>query len=282
MTSNQHASDFHKADERGYVLGRDHAAAARLNFQFYLWKESLQFNIHPSIPIPKQAWIADVATGTAIWLTDLAREVNDAHLDGFDLELEQAPPSQWLPASIKLRTWNIFNEVPAAFLEKYDIVHVRLLVLVVQNSDPRPILRNLIKMLKPGGYLQWDDLDSVHACVRTVDESLQIPALRQLHKMMYSDGKHDWTLQLADIAQQEGLGNTELYKFEDRAELAKANGEQHLLTMEEVAAHLLQMGNAQEASKLHQLIQNVYKESLMGAAISIPRVVCVGRKPMRS
>ena len=99
-------------------------AASRLNLQHYLWKESLQFNLHPSISIPKEARIADAATGTAIWLVDVAREYPTAQLDGFHINTSQAPPKQWLPPDIILETWNIFDDVPEQMNGVYDIVHV--------------------------------------------------------------------------------------------------------------------------------------------------------------
>ena len=37
----------------------------RLNLQFFLWKNTLQFNLHPQIPVlGSSARIADIATGT--------------------------------------------------------------------------------------------------------------------------------------------------------------------------------------------------------------------------
>jgi SAM-dependent methyltransferase len=279
MTEDQKDPDFNLVDGHGYMLDRNYAAASRLNFQFYLWKESLQFNIHPSIPVPvDNARIADVATGTAIWLIDSARNLPTAQLDGFDINLGQAPLQQWLPSNVTLRHWNIFDDIPQDMLEKYDIVHVRLLILVVENSDPRPIIRKLIKMLKPGGYLQWDDLNYPDTCVKAIDPSLPTPALHEFRKLAYSRGRHDWTLQLADITRDEGLEEAKLYHFEDRIELAKANGEQHLLTMEEFASRLAEVGKVDEAAKLYQLIRDVYKESRAGAALSMPRVVSVARK----
>lgn len=279
MTEEQKVPDFNLVDGHGYMLDRSYAAASRLNYQYFLWKESLHFHIHPSIPIPDDnAQIADVATGTAIWLMDVARDLPTAQLDGFDINLAQAPLQQWLPPNVKLRDWNVFDEVPHELLGKYDIIHVRLLILVVENSDPRPIIRKLIKMLKPGGYLQWDDLNYPDTCVKAIDPSLPTPALDEFRKLAYSRGRHDWTLQLADIMQEEGLEDAKLYNFEDRIELAKANGEQHLLTMEEFASRLAEVGKIDEAAKLYQLIRDVYKESLQGAALSMPRVVSVARK----
>ncbi len=127
-----------------------------------------------------------MGTGTAIWLLNLARELPSAQLDGLDINLAQAPPKQGLPRNVKLRTWNALDDVPSELVGQYDLVHVRLLVFAVDNSDPRPMLRNLIKMLIPGGFLQWDELDFRGTHVITVDESLQTPALEDLRRTMYS------------------------------------------------------------------------------------------------
>ena len=43
-------------------------------------------------------------------------------------------------------TLDILDEVPTHLVERYDIVHVGLLVLVARN-DPMPLLRNLVRML---------------------------------------------------------------------------------------------------------------------------------------
>lgn len=38
----------------------------RLNYQYYLWQNTLGFNLHPDIPkLAADARIADVATGSA-------------------------------------------------------------------------------------------------------------------------------------------------------------------------------------------------------------------------
>lgn len=271
---------FQLADGQSYMLDRNYSAACRLNYQYYHWKESLQFNIHPSIPIPKHdARIADVGTGTAIWLLDLARDLPSAQLDGLDISLAQAPPKQWLPKNVNLRTWNAMNDVPSDLVGQYDLVHVRLLVLVVDNSDPRPMLRNLITLLKPGGYLQWDELDFRGTHVITADESVEAPALQDLRNTMYSDGRQDWALQLPEISSAEGLQDAELYRYEDRTELLRANCEQRLLVMDEYASRLVQIGKNEEASRLYRIIHDAYEETMRGAALVVPRIVCVAKKP---
>lgn len=282
MSIKSNSPDFNLADGHGYMLGRGYAAAPRLNFQYFLWKESLQFDIHPSISISeKLCQIADIATGTGIWLTEVARQMPDATFYGFDVNLSQAPPKEWLPSNVDLVHWNMFDEVPEDMLGRFDIVHVRLLILVVQNSDPRNVIRNLVNMLKPGGYLQWDDLNYPGTHVRTAGTLAKTTKSDELRTMVYSQGRHDWTLELARFFSEEGLLESEIFHYQDRPDLARANGEQHLLTMEEFASGLVTTERKGEATKILQLIKDVHEEMLTGAALSMPRVVCIGRKPER-
>ena len=274
----QESPDFHLADGRGYMLGRSYAAASRLNLQHYLWKESLHFNLHPSISIPKEASIADVATGTAAWLIDVAREYPTARLDGFDIDTSQAPPEQWLPSNVTLKTWNIFDDVPEEMVGIYDVVHVRLVVLVVRKSDIRNVIRKLLRMLKPNGFIQWDELDYPGTHVRTSKDSLQTPALHKLREVVYSRGRNDWTLRLPEDFAEEGLLNTTIHHFQDPPDMARANSEQHLLTMEEFASSLATTDHKGEATEILKLIQDGAHEVSSGAALSMPKVVCVGRK----
>ena len=118
----------------------------------------------------------------------------------------------------------------------FDVVHVRLLILVVQKTDPANILRNLLRMLKPGGYLQWDDLNYPDTHVKASDSSMQTPALNELRKVVYSQGRNDLTLRLSNFFAEEGLLGVRLYHYQNPLDMAKANGEQQLLTMEKFAS----------------------------------------------
>ena len=270
--------DFHAGDAHEYMLDRSYAAASRLNFQFYLWKESLKFNLHPSIPITRNQRIADVGTGTAIWASEVARQLPNAQVDGLDISLDQAPAQEWLPPNVHLRKWNMLEDVPDDMIKKYDIVHLRLLILVVENSNPRPIIQNVAKMLKPGGYMQWDDLNYPDICIKKIKD-MHTPALDELRETTYSRGRGDWVMELPNTCTELGFTEAAMYHFEDRADLIKANGDQHLLTMEEFGNRLRSVGNMEGARKIEDLIRGSYKESCKGAAFSMPRAVCVARKP---
>ncbi|CAG8979354.1 hypothetical protein HYALB_00002480 [Hymenoscyphus albidus] len=270
-------ADFGLAKGQGYMLDRTHAAACRLNLQFYLWKDAIGFNIHPSIPISKSCIIADVAAGTGAWLLDVARTLPNAMLEGFDNDLSQAPHEKWLPSNTSMRHWDIFKDLPEDLVGRFDFVHVRLLVMVVEGR-PEGVIRNLLRMLKLEGYLQWDELDCVNMRVKKVDPAIQTPALDQLVKMSYANGRYNWTLELPKLMTEEGFLDVTMEHFDDKPELVRAFNEQHLLTMEEFALKLLKMGKEDAAGKFFELIKDAYQEAVAGAAFCIPRIVCVGRK----
>ncbi|KAF1359019.1 S-adenosyl-L-methionine-dependent methyltransferase [Lizonia empirigonia] len=143
-----------------YRLNRDVIASTRLNLQHYIWKESMGYMLHPSIKLPSSGVrIADIGTGTGIWTHDLSRQYPHTEIHGFDISSEQYPAQGFLPNNVRLGFLDILKEIPAEHVEKYDIVHARLLVQVVNQAggDPRPVIKNLLRLAKPGGYIQWEE-----------------------------------------------------------------------------------------------------------------------------
>lgn len=82
----------------------------------------------------------------SMWLIDLAEQLPRAKLDGYDVSSSQFPPPEWLPRNVKLEVLDALAEVPSSLVEKYDVVHIGLLVLVV-GDNPLRLLRNVIRML---------------------------------------------------------------------------------------------------------------------------------------
>ena len=147
---------------------------ARLNLQFFLWRDLLRFNLHPDIIVnlDPHARIADIATGTgsvllskksrgetgsdvtcayywnSIWMVDLAREVpSTTTLHGFDIDLGQCPPPKSLPSNVHVSQWDMFTEPPAELVGTFDVVHLRLVTLVIKNNDPTSIIANVTRLL---------------------------------------------------------------------------------------------------------------------------------------
>lgn len=97
----------------------------------------------------------------SIWLEDAARgKPKSADFHGFDISLDQVGPKPWLPANIRMHTWNLFEEPPEEFVGYFDVVHVRLITVVVRDNDPRPVLASLTKLLSKSIISFWLDVCS--------------------------------------------------------------------------------------------------------------------------
>lgn len=82
---------------------------------------------------------------------DLSTRVSPtARLDGLDISLQATPPTEWLPTNVKMRHWNIREPVPDDLVEKYDVVHVRYLCLVLSNQEVPDVLQSIVRLIS--GY----------------------------------------------------------------------------------------------------------------------------------
>jgi len=132
----------------GYVLQRNYAASARLNLQHHLYRQSIGYLLHPSIPIIGNIKVADVACGTGIWLLDLVDELHpNATLDGFDISADQFPHESTLPPNVRFQVLDGTKEIPKELEERYDVVRVSLIVLVIKDGEPEAWIKNLMRML---------------------------------------------------------------------------------------------------------------------------------------
>jgi len=161
-------------EQEHYLLSqRDDAEKNRLNFQSTLI-ENIRSNqvFEPSIATTKTSIrrIADIATGTGVWLeaaeADLNRSGNfDAEFVGFDISNAQFPKSP--KENMKFVVCDINKGFAEELHGTFDIIHLRLLILVLTIDQIEPAVKKIIKLLKPGGFLQWTDLDILDNELRT-------------------------------------------------------------------------------------------------------------------
>jgi SAM-dependent methyltransferase len=268
-----------------YPLGRSHLSSSRLNLSHFLWRQVLGFNIHPRIPTAGFKRIVDIATGTAIWPLDVASEYPDSAVDGYDISLKQCPPRDFLPRIRKLGEWDIFEEPPEEMCGRYDIVHVRLVIFVVQNNDPRSIIRNLMKLLKPGGWLQWDELDLSGSHLELGSSPTKssfppdifdtAPTASSALKRVQGISVNHWSANLPTILAEEGMVQADKDVYIIPPPWAKTFSDCHLMMEEEMMMGMpaeMRMNKGRE-------IGMIAEESRKGAVISTPLMVTIARKP---
>ncbi|KAK5162770.1 uncharacterized protein LTR77_011201 [Saxophila tyrrhenica] len=201
--------------EDAYVkwMARDPAETERLNSQHEFLKKTIGHLLHPTIQssMPAEPRIADIATGTCITLRDLASTFPPTcRFDGFDISSAQYPPAADLPSNIKLHVADAKAGLPTEFHSQYDVVNIRYLIAAMHEDDWPVVSQNMLKLLKPGGWLQWiePDLGSAFTALRgdiniptssAVEEAADAigPAVRQQKYSFF-------TTELANIMQAEG------------------------------------------------------------------------------
>ncbi|KAJ5762328.1 uncharacterized protein N7511_005710 [Penicillium nucicola] len=144
-----------------YVFGRDRKESERLDAQHRLLsKVTGNTLIHPSIPKESIFSVADVGTGTGIWLKDVSTVLEQTNTNcyyhGFDIAADQFPANR---GNLDFSVQDITLPFPKEHWNRYDLVHVRLLVAAIDEVDYMTAISNLSAILKPGGYLQWEEID---------------------------------------------------------------------------------------------------------------------------
>jgi SAM-dependent methyltransferase len=164
MATNETAptnGNVNNKEDEPYWLGRASEEQKRLLKQHGIWTKSIGYSLHPSIAskLPANARIADVATGTGIWLKDLAAVSPSTYtFEGFDISSEQYLPAESLPKNVSLGFLDFKKPIPQELQGSFDLVNIRLIII---SMGPLAVwqetLKNLITLLKPGGCITWTD-----------------------------------------------------------------------------------------------------------------------------
>ncbi|KAI1261601.1 hypothetical protein F5Y18DRAFT_400808 [Xylariaceae sp. FL1019] len=172
-----------------YML--NNAAAAdyereRLNKQFFIFNEAMEGNLLPphiakDISDNPKPRICDMATGSAIWLTELAKTLPpSAELFGYDYDDSKFPKDN-LPSNIKLGKANVYESFPEDLEGTFDVVSLRLFYLAARKDKVVDMLKNLSKLLRPGGWLVWFDVDTKTASMEPPSDAV-FRFIKALHK----------------------------------------------------------------------------------------------------
>ncbi|OHE96274.1 hypothetical protein CORC01_08492 [Colletotrichum orchidophilum] len=102
--------------------------------------------------------VAEIATGTGIWLRDMAKLLPpSAELRGIDMDTTKFPPPSALPPNISLLQHNALKSFPDGMHGSFDMVHIRLIGSGMRKEDWKTVASNAFTLLRPGGYIHWEE-----------------------------------------------------------------------------------------------------------------------------
>ena len=174
---------------------------------------NLGYHIHPSIAqhLNAASQIAEIGTGTGIFLIELSRQLpTTCQFDGFDISDAMYPSRAMIPANISFTLHDAKLAFPTALKQRYDFVHIRLMVSGLEKDDWDVVAANAIQLLKPGGAIQWAEAGFLQAAYLRGKASTTPRALEHVghrfHEGMGHRLRHGYSA-LPTIFEHKGLRN---------------------------------------------------------------------------
>lgn len=139
-----------------YPLPKDEGEKSRLDFQHHALH--LTLGNHYLAPLPQRVWtILDVGCGTGIWPANMARLFPESLVVGLDLDT--ALFSTTVPENCLLRAGNILTGLPLPDA-LFSFTHQRFLVLAVPDDRWPDVVRELVRVTIPGGWIELVETDA--------------------------------------------------------------------------------------------------------------------------
>ena len=269
-------------------------ASARLSYQHHVYRNRLGYLIHPDIvsaltPItsPEPIQILDFATGNGIWAMEAASSFPKAHVTGLDVSAEQFPRKQTCPGNVTFATHNVFDDVPEEYLGKFDLVHVRFLLPGLYKPGSGDIaVRNLVRMVKTGGWLQWQEtgwpmwceVDRDGSAVVVREGMTIVQKVLENHAPFFRDLR--WVNRLHEMMRGTGeMVDVKMIKPEMKKEVLRSETELILWSWEEGEAGLARMlSNEEQMEDLKNAMREEKERVNRGVLLTFMALVVVGRK----
>ena len=176
---------------------------------------------------------------TGLWLRDLAPALHPTHsLVGTDIMTSYFPAPQ--PPNTLLTYQSITAPWPTDMHNSFDLVHQRLALPGCGEFPWRSAIRNLIGLVKPGGFIQLLEADHSHPGVAG-------PAMEQAFKLIKEllGTKAEYAPKLRQWLQEEGLLDVDEQILD--VPIGKANGNEELGQKGAMSMSLATAGMAQFA-----------------------------------
>ncbi|CAI2185454.1 6682_t:CDS:2, partial [Funneliformis geosporum] len=204
---------FHNDVNVKYLLPNDDEELDRLHLQHYMMRYIWNSNYNAPVDdlLQKEdAKVLDLGCGAGSWLFELATEFPSVSFTGMDIS--PVIPSTIKPRNISFVRGNVLEGLPFDD-NTFDFVHQRFLVAAIPLNDWQNLVNELVRVLKPGGYLELMEMDVEFkplgpsakllddAFIKVMIENGQDPhIITKLRSFMETNG------QLEDIVREEKFG----------------------------------------------------------------------------
>ncbi|KAG0347504.1 hypothetical protein BG005_000118 [Podila minutissima] len=148
----------HTCESAPYMLPNDLTESDRLDAQHYLVRFVFKGNYNVQLDHEAKLRILDVATGTGVWALEMSHEFPKAEVYGVDIS--PIFPAEIKPSNCHFQLCNILDGLPFPD-NHFDFVYQRLLVYALTPVQRKQVYAELLRVLKPEGFLQLVESDGI-------------------------------------------------------------------------------------------------------------------------
>ncbi|KAI8376460.1 S-adenosyl-L-methionine-dependent methyltransferase [Radiomyces spectabilis] len=146
---------FHDVSSSAYWFPNDDEEIDRLVGQHFALKTLFRGNVvekcRESVPLEQGALVLDVGCGPGTWLMDMATEYPCSNFIGVDMC--DIFPTNIRPSNVSFQVANVLERLPFPD-NTFDFVNMRLFIIALRKEQWPTVIKELYRVLKPGGYLQ--------------------------------------------------------------------------------------------------------------------------------
>ncbi|PHH65880.1 hypothetical protein CDD81_1249 [Ophiocordyceps australis] len=265
-------------------LGRSEREADRLNEQFDLFTSNIGYLVHPRIKaaLGSKPWVADVGTGTGIFLQrlDELQAFPGAVMHGWDLSSVMFPSP--VPDHMTLSLLDLKQPIPKELHNKYDLVHARMLSVAFEPSERTPAVANAVQLLKPGGWLQWEEPDLAQAGVSQSHVDAKTDALQYLVQTFFTAFSTrvfpNWNLS----SDMQAAGLTSIVRDCPTSDRVPETREAVAVNFTGLMHHLMCVLRPQEKEECERVRRESLEEIKAGCYLRFGFYVACGQKPLQA
>jgi hypothetical protein len=106
------------------------------------------------------------------------------------------------------------------------------------------------------------------------------PAFQEMARLVDARGKYKWAIteRLNQALEANRFEQAKAYHYHDRMPLARAQNDTLMMMLEELTVGRARLQGKEVRDKIVQLVQKIHAEAQNGAAMPMPKQVCVARR----